>query len=64
MPTGGVSVESAVELLRARAFAVRMGGELLDMALVRQGRLEDLRARARSLMAAFEGLPAPALGPS
>ncbi|MGH2626845.1 MAG: bifunctional 4-hydroxy-2-oxoglutarate aldolase/2-dehydro-3-deoxy-phosphogluconate aldolase [Anaerolineales bacterium] len=59
MPTGGVTEESAPELLRAGAFAVGMGGELLDLKLVRAGRLDELRARARRLMAGLQAIPAP-----
>lgn len=64
MPTGGVTEGSVAEMLRAGAFAVGMGGELLDMTLVREGRLEELRERARKLTTALEGIPAPSVGPS
>lgn len=61
MPTGGVSAETAVELLRAGAFAVGMGGELLDAGLVRQRRFGELQDRARSLMSAVHEIPPPAV---
>lgn len=61
MPTGGVNEVTAAEMLRAGAFAVGMGGELLDMQLVREARLEDLQSRARKLMAALEEIPTPEL---
>jgi 2-dehydro-3-deoxyphosphogluconate aldolase/(4S)-4-hydroxy-2-oxoglutarate aldolase len=50
IPTGGVNLETAGEFLKAGACAVAVGGELVDPALIREGRYEDMAARARKYL--------------
>jgi 2-dehydro-3-deoxyphosphogluconate aldolase/(4S)-4-hydroxy-2-oxoglutarate aldolase len=49
---GGVTVENAGDYIRAGAVAVGVGGELLNSQLIRDGRYDELEARARQLVAA------------
>lgn len=53
MPTGGVSLTTAAEFLRAGATAVGLGTDLVDIAAVEAGRAHVLTERARTLL---EGL--------
>ena len=50
VPTGGVSLETAADFLRAGSCAVGVGGELIDSATIREGRFEVFEDRARQFM--------------
>jgi len=52
IPTGGVNLETIGDFLKAGACAVGVGGELLDAALIRQGRFDEITQRARQFRAA------------
>jgi 2-dehydro-3-deoxyphosphogluconate aldolase/(4S)-4-hydroxy-2-oxoglutarate aldolase len=53
IPTGGVSLETAGDFLKAGACAVAVGGELVDTKLIQEGRYEVLEERARQFLAAI-----------
>ena len=53
IPTGGVNLETAGELLKAGACAVAVGGELVDARLIREGRYDLIEERARHYLAAI-----------
>jgi 2-dehydro-3-deoxyphosphogluconate aldolase / (4S)-4-hydroxy-2-oxoglutarate aldolase len=61
IPTGGVTVSNAGEFILAGAFAVGVGGDLVDTKAIREGNLEKItRAAAdllRSVRQAHESLP-------
>jgi 2-dehydro-3-deoxyphosphogluconate aldolase / (4S)-4-hydroxy-2-oxoglutarate aldolase len=46
MPTGGVSLETAGELLKAGAFAVGVGSDLVDLKAIRAGETNIIAERA------------------
>ncbi|WP_437618655.1 bifunctional 4-hydroxy-2-oxoglutarate aldolase/2-dehydro-3-deoxy-phosphogluconate aldolase [Sorangium sp. So ce1151] len=48
MPTGGVTLQNIGTFLAAGAVAVGVGGNLVDLKLLREGRREELVARARA----------------
>lgn len=48
MPTGGVTLANVPDFLAAGAEAVGVGGNLVDLKLLREGRREELVARARA----------------
>jgi 2-dehydro-3-deoxyphosphogluconate aldolase / (4S)-4-hydroxy-2-oxoglutarate aldolase len=50
LPTGGVNVSNAAEFLRAGAFAVGLGTDLVDVAAVETGRAHVLTERTRALL--------------
>lgn len=50
IPTGGVNMETAGEFLKAGACAVAVGGELVDPKLIREGRYDEMEARARQYL--------------
>jgi 2-dehydro-3-deoxyphosphogluconate aldolase/(4S)-4-hydroxy-2-oxoglutarate aldolase len=50
MPTGGVSLSTAAEFLRAGATAVGLGTDLVDIPAVESGRAQVLTERARALL--------------
>lgn len=52
IPTGGVSRETIGDFFRAGACAVGVGGELVDAALMKQGRFDAIEERARQFLAA------------
>jgi 2-dehydro-3-deoxyphosphogluconate aldolase/(4S)-4-hydroxy-2-oxoglutarate aldolase len=52
IPTGGVNLETIGDFLKAGACAVGVGGELVDAALIQQGRFDVLTERARQFLAA------------
>lgn len=54
MPTGGVSLENAVEYVRAGAVAVGIGSALVDKQLLAEGRLEELTERAHQLVSSIQ----------
>ena len=51
VPTGGVNLETAGELLKAGACAVAVGGELIDAATIKAGQYEVFEERARQYVA-------------
>jgi 2-dehydro-3-deoxyphosphogluconate aldolase/(4S)-4-hydroxy-2-oxoglutarate aldolase len=53
IPTGGVSVETVGDFLRAGAAAVAVGAELIDSAHVREGKYEVFEERARRFLEAI-----------
>ena len=53
VPGGGVTIENAGDYIRAGAVAVGVGGELLSSQLIKEGRYDELEARARQLVAAI-----------
>lgn len=54
MPTGGVSVSNIADFLRAGAEAVGVGGELVDVGAIREGRPEKITAAAKDLVDAVK----------
>lgn len=54
VPTGGVSVETAGDFLKAGACAVAVGGELVDEKTIASGRFEVFTARAQQFLAAVQ----------
>ncbi len=55
IPTGGVDEDNLQDFLRAGAFAVGMGGALLDTEAVARGDWESITSRARSLVEKARG---------
>jgi len=53
IPTGGVNLETAGDFLKAGACAVAVGGELVDAKLMKEGRYDELTARARQFLEAI-----------
>jgi 2-dehydro-3-deoxyphosphogluconate aldolase/(4S)-4-hydroxy-2-oxoglutarate aldolase len=51
IPTGGVSLETAGEFLKAGACAVAVGEALVDAKSVKEGRFESIEDRARQYLA-------------
>jgi 2-dehydro-3-deoxyphosphogluconate aldolase/(4S)-4-hydroxy-2-oxoglutarate aldolase len=51
VPTGGVSLETTADFLRAGAAAVAVGAELIDAKTISQGRYEVFEERARQFLA-------------
>jgi 2-dehydro-3-deoxyphosphogluconate aldolase/(4S)-4-hydroxy-2-oxoglutarate aldolase len=52
VPTGGVNLETIGDFLKAGACAAGVGGELVDVASMKQGRFDVLEERARQFLAA------------
>lgn len=52
VPTGGVSLETTAELIRAGASAVAAGSELVDTNALRDGKLDVIKDRARQFVEA------------
>ncbi len=50
IPTGGVNLETTADFLKAGACAVAVGGELVDVKLLKEGRYDELTARARQYL--------------
>jgi 2-dehydro-3-deoxyphosphogluconate aldolase/(4S)-4-hydroxy-2-oxoglutarate aldolase len=53
VPTGGVNLETIGDFLKAGACAAGVGGELVDVASMKQGRFDVLEERARQFLAAI-----------
>jgi 2-dehydro-3-deoxyphosphogluconate aldolase / (4S)-4-hydroxy-2-oxoglutarate aldolase len=51
VPTGGVSLETTADFLRAGAAAVAVGAELIDAKTITEGRYEVFEERARQFLA-------------
>lgn len=47
VPTGGVNLENAAELIRAGAAAIAVGSELVDLKALRSGNLEAITSTAK-----------------
>jgi len=60
VPTGGVTLESTPAYIRAGAAAVAVGGELVDLKAVREGRLDAVRATAQKFVEAVRNARAAA----
>ncbi len=60
IPTGGVSAANAAEFIAAGAFAVGVGGDLVDAAALREGNLEKISTAARELVSAVAAARAAA----
>jgi 2-dehydro-3-deoxyphosphogluconate aldolase / (4S)-4-hydroxy-2-oxoglutarate aldolase len=52
VPTGGVTVETTPALIRAGAAAVAVGGELVDVKALKEGRVEVVTENARKFLEA------------
>lgn len=52
VPTGGVNLETTPEFIKAGAAAVAVGGELVDLQALREGRLEVIASNARKYLEA------------
>ncbi len=50
MPTGGVNLETAADFLRAGAFALGVGGSLVDAQSVAAGEFKTIESRARQFV--------------
>src|SRR3954453_15346327 len=50
IPTGGVNLETAADFLKAGACAVAVGGELIDVKSMAEGKFEVLEERARQYL--------------
>jgi 2-dehydro-3-deoxyphosphogluconate aldolase / (4S)-4-hydroxy-2-oxoglutarate aldolase len=55
MPTGGVALSNAAAYLAAGAVAVGVGSDLVDLNLIRDGKRDELVARARAFRVAVSG---------
>lgn len=53
LPTGGVNLETAPEFIKAGASAVAVGGELVNLRLLRAGKTEEIIANARKYVDAI-----------
>ncbi len=58
VPTGGVTLESTPAYIRAGAAAVAVGGELVDLNAVREGRLDAISAMAQKFVEAVRAAKA------
>jgi 2-dehydro-3-deoxyphosphogluconate aldolase/(4S)-4-hydroxy-2-oxoglutarate aldolase len=61
VPTGGVNLETTPEFIRAGAAAVAVGGELVDVKALREGKLDVITSNARKYVEAVRAARA-ALG--
>ena len=52
VPTGGVNLETTPEFIKAGAAAVAVGGELVNLKVLREGKLEVVVANARKFIEA------------
>ena len=52
VPTGGVNLETTPEFIKAGAAAVAVGGELVDLKALREGKLDVITANARRFLEA------------
>lgn len=52
VPTGGVNLENAVELIRAGAAAIAVGSELVDLRALRSGNLDTITSTAKKFLEA------------
>jgi 2-dehydro-3-deoxyphosphogluconate aldolase/(4S)-4-hydroxy-2-oxoglutarate aldolase len=52
VPTGGVNLETTAEFIKAGAAAVAVGGELVDMKALKEGKLDQITETARKFVEA------------
>jgi 2-dehydro-3-deoxyphosphogluconate aldolase/(4S)-4-hydroxy-2-oxoglutarate aldolase len=52
IPTGGVNLGTAAELIAAGAFALGVGADLVDLAALRRGDPASITAKAKQYVAA------------
>jgi 2-dehydro-3-deoxyphosphogluconate aldolase/(4S)-4-hydroxy-2-oxoglutarate aldolase len=52
MPTGGVNLSNVAEWFKAGAVAIGVGSELCPAAWAKEGRFDEITARAREFVAA------------
>lgn len=52
LPTGGVSLTNAADFIRAGAFALGVGADLVDLAALRRGEVATITDKARQYVAA------------
>jgi 2-dehydro-3-deoxyphosphogluconate aldolase/(4S)-4-hydroxy-2-oxoglutarate aldolase len=52
VPTGGVNLETTPEFIKAGATAVAVGGELVDLKALREGKVDVITANARKYLEA------------
>jgi len=50
VPTGGVNLETTPEFIKAGAAAVAVGGELVDVKALREGKVDVITSNARRFM--------------
>jgi 2-dehydro-3-deoxyphosphogluconate aldolase/(4S)-4-hydroxy-2-oxoglutarate aldolase len=50
IPTGGVSLKTAADFIKAGASALGVGADLVDLKAVREGRAGELTERARQFV--------------
>ena len=50
IPTGGVNLETTPEFIKAGAAAVAVGGEMVDLKALREGKLEVITSNARQFL--------------
>ncbi|MGE5326385.1 MAG: bifunctional 4-hydroxy-2-oxoglutarate aldolase/2-dehydro-3-deoxy-phosphogluconate aldolase [Deltaproteobacteria bacterium] len=50
VPTGGVNLENAADLIRAGAAAIAVGGELVDLRALRSGNLNSITSTAKKFL--------------
>jgi 2-dehydro-3-deoxyphosphogluconate aldolase / (4S)-4-hydroxy-2-oxoglutarate aldolase len=61
MPTGGISLKNVGEFIRAGAFAVGVGADLVDIEAIRRGEAAVVTDRARAFVRLIQEARAPAL---
>jgi len=59
IPTGGVSLKNAGELIAAGAFALGVGADLVDLAAIRKGDVASITAKAREYVEAVAAARRP-----
>ncbi len=52
IPTGGVNLDTAADFLKAGASAVAVGGELVNLKLIQEGRYDEIESLARQYLEA------------
>jgi 2-dehydro-3-deoxyphosphogluconate aldolase/(4S)-4-hydroxy-2-oxoglutarate aldolase len=62
IPTGGVSLKTAADFIKAGASALGVGADLVDLSCLREGRASEISSRARQFLeivrqARGQGLP-------
>ena len=60
IPTGGVNLETTPEFIKAGAAAVAVGGEMVDLKALREGKLEVITSNARRFLDAVRSARAGA----
>ena len=60
VPTGGVNIETTPEFIKAGAAAVAVGGELVDVKALREGKVDVITSNARRFMDAVRAARAGA----